>query len=97
MRWCVSLLSSDIKNKAVYSKNMIMLGKAKDLEFDPAEMKVTHLIVEFEKAVAKDLLGKMIVIRHAKGKVATQLIESIEDAIVLKQPKNELKGSIQSL
>jgi hypothetical protein len=58
---------------------------------------VTHLIVEFEKEVAKDLLGKMIVIRHAAGKVPTELIESIEDAIVLKQPKNELKGSIESL
>jgi sporulation protein YlmC with PRC-barrel domain len=91
------LLIGDIKDKAVYSKNMIMLGKAKDLEFDPAEMKVTHLIVEFEKEAAKDLLGKMIVIRHATGKVPTELIESIEDAIVLKQPKNELKGSIESL
>jgi len=76
---------------------MMMLGKAKDLEFDPAEMKVTHLIVEFDKEVAKDLLGKMIVIRHAGGKVPAQLIESIEDAIVLKQPRNELKGSIESL
>ena len=91
------MLIGDIKDKVVYSKNMIMLGKAKDLEFDPTEMKVTHLIVEFEKEAAKDLLGKMIVIRHAAGKVPTELIESIEDAIVLKQPKNELKGSIKSL
>ena len=91
------MLIGEIKDKAVYSKNMILLGKAKDLEFDPAQMKVTHLIVEFEKEVAKDLLGKLIVIRHAGGKVPTQLIESIEDAIILKQPKNELKGSIESL
>ena len=91
------MLIGDIKDKVVYSKNMIMLGKAKDLEFDPTEMKVTHLIVEFEKEVAKDLLGKMIVIRHADGKVPTELIESIEDAIILKQPKDELKGSIESL
>jgi sporulation protein YlmC with PRC-barrel domain len=96
-RWCAGLLIGEIKDKAVYSKNMILLGKAKDLEFDQAEMKVTHLIVEFEKDVAKDLLGKLIVIRHAGGKVPTELIESIEDAIVLKQPKNELKGSIESL
>ena len=91
------MLSGDIKDKVVYSKNMIMLGKAKDLEFDPAQMKVTYLIVEFEKEVAKELLGKMIVIRHAGGRVPIQLVESIKDAIILKQPKNELKGSIESL
>ena len=91
------MLIGDIRDKVVYSKNMVMLGKAKDLEFDPTEMKVTHLIVEFEKEVAKDLLGKMIVIRHADGKVPTELIESIEDAIILKQPKDELKGTIESL
>jgi len=95
--WCPCLLSSDIKDKAVYSKNMVMLGKAKDLEFDPALMKVTHLVVEFEKEVAKELLGKMIVIRHAGGRVPIHLVESIKDAIVLKQLKNELKGSIESL
>ena len=92
-----SLLSSDIKDKAVYSKNMIMLGKVKDLEFDPTQMKVTHFVVEFDKEVAKDLLGKIIVIRHAKGRVSTQLIESIKDAIILKYPMNQLKGSIESL
>jgi sporulation protein YlmC with PRC-barrel domain len=96
-RWRTGLLSSEIKDKAVYSKNMIMLGKAKDLEFDPAQMKVNSLVVEFEKEAAKELLGKMIVIRHARGKVPVQLIESIKDAIILKQPKNELKGSIASL
>jgi sporulation protein YlmC with PRC-barrel domain len=93
----VDLLSGDIKNKAVYSKNMIMLGKVKDLEFDPEQMKVTYLIVEFEKEAAKELLGKMIVIRHVGGRVPIQLVESIKDAIILKQPKNELKGSIESL
>lgn len=91
------MLSSATKDKAVYSKNMIMLGRAKDLEFDPAQMKVTHIVVEFEKEPAKELLGKMIVIRHARGKIPAQLIESIEDAIILKQPKNELKGSVENL
>jgi sporulation protein YlmC with PRC-barrel domain len=62
------LLIGEVKDKVVYSKNMIMLGKAKDLEFDLAEMKVTHLIVEFEKQAAKVLLGKMIVIRHAAAR-----------------------------
>ena len=90
-------MSSEIKDKAVYSKNMMMLGKAKDLVFDPAEMKVTHLVVEFEKEAAKDLLGKTSMIGHDAGKVPAELVESIEDAIVLKQPKNELKGPIESL
>jgi sporulation protein YlmC with PRC-barrel domain len=97
LRSCVDLLISDIKDKIVYSKEMVVLGKAKDLEFDPTEMKATNLVVEFEKEVAKELLGKLIVIRHAGGRVPVGLVESIKDAIVLKQPKNELKGSIQSL
>jgi sporulation protein YlmC with PRC-barrel domain len=97
LKRCVDLLISDIKDKIVYSKEMVVLGKARDLEFDPTEMKVTNLVVEFEKDVAKELLGKLIVIRHAGGKVPVELVESIKDAIVLKQPKNELKGSIQSL
>jgi sporulation protein YlmC with PRC-barrel domain len=91
------LLSSELKDKAVYSKNMVMLGKVKELQFDPKEMTVTHLVVEFQKQVAKELLGKMIVIRHASGRVPVSLIESISDAIILKQPMDELKGVIESL
>jgi sporulation protein YlmC with PRC-barrel domain len=81
----------------VYSKNMVMLGKVKELQFDPKEMKVTHLVVTFQKQVAKELLAKIIVIRHAKGRVPVSLIESISDAIILKQPTDELKGVIESL
>jgi hypothetical protein len=36
----------------------LWLGKNKDLEFDLAEMKQTYFLVEFEKDVAKELLGK---------------------------------------
>ena len=51
------MLASSIKDMAVYSKDMINLGKAKDLEFDPSEMKVTNIIVEFQKEAAKKVLG----------------------------------------
>jgi sporulation protein YlmC with PRC-barrel domain len=91
------MLSSSLKDKSVYSKNMTLLGKAKDVDFDPEQMNVTSIIVEFEKEVAKEVLGKRLVIRHARGRVPVQLIESIKDAIVLTQPKNELKGSVESL
>ena len=63
------MLASNIKNIAVYSRDMVNLGKVKDLEFDPSEMKVTNIIVEFQKEAAKEVLGKMIVLRHAKGRV----------------------------
>lgn len=76
---------------------MVRLGTVKDLEIDPKEMKVTHLVLQVEKQIAKDLLGKMIVIRHTRGRVATLLVESIKDAIILRKPVNELKGSIESL
>jgi sporulation protein YlmC with PRC-barrel domain len=73
------------KEKTVYSKNMVLLGKVIDLDISLGEMKVTHLVLQLEKQVAKDLLGKMIVIRHAKCRVSTQLIESVKDAVILRR------------
>ncbi|MGD0424255.1 MAG: PRC-barrel domain-containing protein [Candidatus Bathyarchaeia archaeon] len=91
------MLSSFLKDLKVYSKDMVELGKVKDLEFDVSEMKVTNFIVEFEKDAAKDVLGKMIVIRHAKGKVPAGSIESIKDAVNLKQPRKDLNKAFESL
>jgi sporulation protein YlmC with PRC-barrel domain len=91
------LLSSELKGKVVYSKNMVLLGKVKDVEIDLEGMRVTSLVLEVEKQVAKEVLGKMIVIRHAKCKVPTQLIESVKDAVILRQPTSELKGSLESI
>jgi sporulation protein YlmC with PRC-barrel domain len=76
---------------------MVLLGKVKDVEIDLEGMKATHLVLEVGKQVAKEVLGKMIVIRHAKCRVSTELIESIKDAVILKQPTNELKGSMESI
>ena len=76
---------------------MVELGKVKDLEFSESEMKVSNFIVEFEKEAAKDVLGKMIVIRHAKGRVPAASIESIKDAVNLKQPRKDLKKAFESL
>jgi sporulation protein YlmC with PRC-barrel domain len=91
------LLFGNIKDIIVYSKDMVSLGKVKDLEFDPSEMKVTNIIVEFRKEAAKELLGKKIVLRHAKGRVPADSIESIRDALNLKLPWKELKGAFKSL
>ena len=91
------MLFGDLEDKVVYSKNMVMLGKVKDVEIALGEMKVTHFILQVEKQVAKDLLGKMIVIRHAKCRVPTQLIESVKDAVILRQATSELKGSLESV
>jgi sporulation protein YlmC with PRC-barrel domain len=91
------LFASDIKNFLVYSKDMVNLGKAKDLEFDPAEMKMTYIIVEFEREAAKHVLGKKIVLRHAQGRVPVESIESVKDALILKLPLKELKEAFTSL
>jgi len=91
------LLSSELKDKAVYSKNMVLLGKVKDVEIDLQEMKATHLVLEVKKQIAKEVLGKMIVIRHAKCRAPTELIESVKDAVILKQPTGELKGSLENM
>jgi len=91
------LFASDIKDIVVYTKDMVNLGKVKDLEFDPVEMKVTSIIVDFEKDAAKKVLGKMLVLRHAKGVVPTSSVESIKDALNLKLPLAELKDAFKAL
>ena len=91
------MFASNIKNIVVYSKDMVNLGSVKDLEFDPSEMKMTNIIVEFRKEAAKEVLGKRIVLRHAKGRVPTTSIESIKDALNLKLPITEMKGAFRSL
>ncbi|MGA2783894.1 MAG: PRC-barrel domain-containing protein [Candidatus Bathyarchaeia archaeon] len=88
---------SEIKDIIVYSKDMVNVGKVKDLEFDTSEMKVTDIIVEFQKEAAKRLLGKRVVIRHATGRVPTSSIESIKDALHLKLPWTELKDKFETL
>jgi hypothetical protein len=40
-------LASYVKDIAVYSRDMVKLGKVKDPEFDPAGMNVARFIVEF--------------------------------------------------
>ena len=92
-----SLLAREIANILVYSKDMVNLGKVKDLEFDPTEMKVTNIIVEFERDAAKKVLGKTLVIRHATGRVPSDAVESIKDAVNLKSNLSELKGAFKEL
>ena len=91
------MLASSVKDIVVYSKDMVALGKVKDVEFDPSEMKVTEFIVEFDKEAAKEVLGKLLVLRHAKGRVPTTSVESIKDALNLKLSWKELKGAFKSL
>ena len=91
------MFASDIKEFLVYSKDMVNLGKVKDMEFDPSEMKLTNVIVEFGKEAAKEILGKKIVLRHAKGRVPVTSVESVKDALNLKLPLKELKDAFTSL
>ncbi len=91
------MFAGDIKNFLVYSKDMVKLGKVKDVEFDPSEMKLTNIVVEFEKEAAKEVLGKMIVLRHATGRVPVSSVESVKDALNLKLPLKDLKHSFTGL
>ncbi len=91
------MFASDMKDFLVYSKDMVNLGKVIDVEFDSSEMKLTTIIVEFQKDAAKEVLGKKMVLRHAKGRVPIDSIESVKDALNLKLPFKELKNSFTSL
>ena len=91
------MLASNIEGIVVYSKDMVNLGKVKDLEIDTVDMKVTSIIVDFEKDAAKKVLGKMLVLRHAKGIVPVSSVESIKDALNLKSPLADLKDAFKPL
>jgi len=91
------LFVGEIKNYLVYSKDMVKLGKVKDVEFEPFAMQLTNIIVEFEKEAAKEVLGKKIVLRHATGRVPVASVESVKDALNLKLPLKELKGAFTTI
>jgi sporulation protein YlmC with PRC-barrel domain len=91
------LFASDVEKMVVYTNDMQKAGKVKDLEFDVSEMKVTNIIVEFEKDAAKQLLGKKLVVRHATGKIPSSAVESIKDAINLKGTWQDLKGKFEAV
>jgi sporulation protein YlmC with PRC-barrel domain len=57
---------------------MVMLGKIKDLEIDTTEVKLTNLVVEVEKQVAKEALGKIIVMRHAKARIQLHWLKALK-------------------
>jgi len=79
----------------VYSKNMVKIGEVNNLEIDIEDMKITHLIVKMENQAAREILGKRRLIRQQKAKIDTQFIEIIKDALILRQPMDELKGIIK--
>jgi len=92
-----NLLASNVRDLTVYSKDMVNVGRIKDVEFDPSEMRVTNIIVEFNKEAAKHILGKMLVLRRAKGRVPPASIHSIKDALNLTSTWTELKGAFKGL
>ena len=76
---------------------MIKLGKVKDFEVDTEEMKLTQIILELEDRAAEEIFGKKPKFRKIKGRVTTQLVESVRDAIKLTKSVKELRGTIERL
>jgi len=91
------MLGSKLQKVAIFSKDMVKLGKSKDIEIDTKNMKIINLILEIEGDVAKKLFGQAPRLGNAKGKVSVDLVESAKDAVILKQTMNELKGSIEQI
>lgn len=91
------MLGSKLQKVAIYSKDMVRLGRAKDFEINTKDMKITHLIFELEDKVAKELFGHSPRLRHTNGKVPIDLVESARDAIILKQAQKKLKGAVEKL
>lgn len=76
---------------------MIKLGKVKDFEVNTDEMKLTHVILELEDRSAEEIFGKKPKFRRIKGRIDTQLVESVRDAIKLEKSVKELRGNIERL
>ena len=81
----------------VYSKNMVKIGEVKNFEMNIEQMKITHLIIKMENQAAREILGKRRLIRQQRAKIDVQSIEAIKDAVILRQPMDELKGIIKKI
>jgi sporulation protein YlmC with PRC-barrel domain len=91
------MLGSKLQNVVIFSRDMVKLGKTKDIEIDTKNMRITNLVLEIEDDAAKKLFGQAPRLGNAKGKVSVDLIESAKDAVILKKTMNELKGSIEQI
>ena len=91
------MLSSNLQDMIVYSKDMDKIGEVKDLEINIEEMKVTHLIIKMETKAAREVFGKRRLLRQQKAKVGVQYIEATKDAVILRQSLDELKDIIKKL
>jgi len=85
------MLSSNFKKLTVYGAGMKKVGKVKDLDIDPTSFAVTHLIVEVEGRVAKQI-GIKPLIGRSTARLAVSIIDKIADAAILKLSIEELKG-----
>ena len=91
------MLGSKLQKIAIFSRDMVKLGKVKDIKIDTKNMKITNLIIKIEDDAAKKLFGHAPRLGNAKGKFSVDLVESAKDAVILKQTMNELKGSIEQI
>lgn len=91
------MLGSNLLNMIVYSKNMVKIGEVKNFEMNIEQMKITHLIIKMENQAAREILGKRRLIRQQRAKIDIQSIETIKDAVILRQPMDELKDIIKKI
>ena len=76
---------------------MVKIGEVKNFEMNIEQMKITHLIIKMENQAAREILGKRRLIRQQRAKIDIQSIETIKDAVILRQPMDELKGIISKI
>jgi sporulation protein YlmC with PRC-barrel domain len=76
---------------------MVKIGEVKSFEMNIEQMKITHLIIKMENQAAREILGKRRLIRQQRAKIDIQSIETIKDAVILRQPMDELKGIIKKI
>lgn len=76
---------------------MVKIGEVKNFEMNIEQMKITHLIIKMENQAAREILGKRRLIRQQRAKIDIQSIETIKDAVILRQPMDELKDIIKKI
>jgi sporulation protein YlmC with PRC-barrel domain len=75
---------------------MQVMGKIRDLVIDPERYALSGFVVEVDRDVAKRL-GVKFMMRKAKFRVPTSVVEKIGDAVVLRLSISELAENIQKV
>ncbi|MGB8780716.1 MAG: PRC-barrel domain-containing protein [Candidatus Bathyarchaeia archaeon] len=86
---------SELQGKSVVGTGAKILGSVSDIEFDPAEWKVTHLRIELTDEAVKTLGYKKPFMGHVEILLSVGAVKAVADVVTLTNTIAELKDFIE--